>query len=85
MSDSHLKYTAFKATLIMPSLLLQKPSQKSRSREDLKSLERSMDLLTSGEILDLLHEGETIRKGLRLSNTPSTVANISKNFTREMD
>ena len=84
MSDSPLKDTTFKATLVMPSLLLQKPSQKSRSREHLKSLERRMDLLTSGEILDLLHEGETTRKGLRLSNTPSTVADISKNFTREM-
>ena len=84
MSDSPLKDTAFKATLVMPSLLLQKPSQKSRSREHLKSLERRMDSLTSGEILDLLYEGETTRKGLRLSNTPSTVADISKNFTREM-
>ena len=81
---SPLKDTAFKAILIMPRLLLQKPSQKSKSREHLKALERCMDLWTSGEILDLLHEEETIQKNLRPSNTPSTVAKISKKFTREM-
>ena len=43
-----------------------------------------MGLWTSGEILELLHEGETIQKDLRPSNTPSTVAEISKKFTREM-
>ena len=41
---SPLKDTAFKAILIMPRLLLQKPSQKSKSREHLKALERCMDL-----------------------------------------
>ena len=78
------KDTAFKAILIMPRLLLQKPSQKSKSREHLKALERCMDLWTSGEILDLLHEEDTIQKNLRPSNIPSTVAEISKKFTREM-
>ena len=43
-----------------------------------------MDLRTSGEILDLLHEGETIQRDLRPSNTPSTATEISKKFTREM-
>ena len=63
----------------MSSLLLQKPSQKSKSRESLKVLEWRMELWTSGEILDLLHEGATIQKDLRPSNTPSIVATISKN------
>ena len=63
--DSPLKGTAFKAIMIMPSLLLQKPYQISKSRKPLKALERRMDLWTSGEILDLLHEGETIQKDLR--------------------
>lgn len=39
-----------------------------------------MDLWTSGKILELLHETETIQKDLRLPNTPSTVAEISKNL-----
>ena len=43
LHDSSLKDTAFNAIMIMPSLLLQKPSQKSKSREHLKALERRMD------------------------------------------
>ena len=84
LHDSPLKDIPFKTIMIMPSLLLQKPSQKSKSREHLKALERRMDLWTSGEILDLIHKEETIQKDLRPSNTPPTVAEISKRFTREM-
>ena len=84
LHDSPLKDIALKATMIMPSLLLQKPPQKSKSREHLKTLERGMELSTSGEILNLLHELEMIQKDLRSSNTPSTVAEMSKKFTREM-
>ena len=36
----------------------------------------------SGEILDLLHERETIQKDLRPSNTPAAVAKNSKKFTQ---
>ena len=49
--DSPLKDIAFKAIMIMPSLLLKKPTQRSRSREHLKGLVRRMVLWTSGEIL----------------------------------
>ena len=34
--------------------------------------------------MELLKEAETIQKDLRVSNTPSTIAEISKKFTREM-
>ena len=47
-------------------------------------MEQRTDLWASREILDLLHNGEMIQKDLRPSNTPSTVAKISKRFTREM-
>ena len=74
LRDSTLKDITFKAAMIMPSLLLQKPSQKKKNREHLKALERRRDLWTSTDILNLLHEGETIQKDLRPSNTPSVVA-----------
>ena len=83
LHDSPLKNIALKAIMIMPSLLLQKPSQKSKSREHLKALEQLLDLWTSGEILDLLHEEKTIQKDLRPSNSPSAAAESSKRFARE--
>ena len=33
-------------------------------------------------MLDLLHEGETVQKYLRLSNTPSTVPNLQEIYSR---
>ena len=47
-------------------------------------MDQRTDLWTLEEILNLLHEGETNQKDLRPSNTPSTVTEISKKFTREM-
>ena len=34
--------------------------------------------------MELLKEAENIQKDVRVSNTPSTIAEISKKFTREM-
>ena len=65
LHDSPLKDIAFRAIMIMPSLLLQKSSQKSKSREHSKALERHMNVWISGEILDLPHEGETIQKDFK--------------------
>ena len=61
LHDSTMKDIAFKAIMIMPGLLPQKPSQKLKSREHLKALERRMDVWTSEEFLELLHEGEAIK------------------------
>ena len=82
--ESPLKDIAFKAIMVMPGLLLQKPSRKSKSKDHLTSLENRMKLWHAGEIMELLKEAETIQKDLRVSNTPSTIAEISKKFTREM-
>ena len=70
--------------MVMPSLLLKKPSGKSKSKDHLKSLENRMKLWHGGEIMELLKEAETIQKDLRVFNTPSTIAEISKRLTREM-
>ena len=84
MNESPLKDIAFKAIMVLPGLLQQKPSRKSKSKDHLKSLENRMKLWHAGEIMKLLKEAETIQKDLRASNTPSTIAEISKKFTREM-
>ena len=68
----------------MPSLLLQKPSQKSKSKDHLKSMENRIKLWHAGEIMGLLKEAEAIQNDLRVSNAPSITAEISKKFTREM-
>ena len=84
LHDSPMKDIAFKAIMIMPNLLLQKPSKKSKSKDHLKALERRIELWTSGELMELLYEAETIQKSLTSTNRPKTIAEISKKFIREM-
>ena len=69
-----LKDIAFKGIMVMPSLLLQKPSRKSKSKDYLKSLENRIKLWHAGEITELLKEAETIQNDSRVSNTPWTIA-----------
>ena len=60
LQDSPLKDIAFKAMMAMPNLLLQKPSQKSKSKDHLSALERKMELWYSAEVMELLKESEAI-------------------------
>ena len=82
--ESLLEDIAFKEIMVMPGLLLKKPSRESKSKDHLMSLENRMKLWHAGEIMELLKEVETIQKDLRVSNTPSTIAEISKKFSCEM-
>ena len=55
---SPLKNIALKAVMIMPSLLIQKPSNDSKSKDHTKALERRLQLWTDGHSAELLKEGE---------------------------
>ena len=82
--DSLLKDIAFKAIMVMPSLLLQKPSQKSKSKDHLRTLEWRLDLWESGEVMELLKESDTIQTNMKVTNKTTSINKISKKFTREM-
>ena len=84
LHDSPLKDIAFKAIMVMPSLLLQKPSQNSKSKDHLRALERRLELWESGEVMELLKEGDTIQKNMKATNKRASINAISKKFTREM-
>ena len=68
----------------MPSLLLQKPTKTSKSKDHLAALERRMSLWTEGHLLELLREGETIQKSLASTNKRKTTGEISKKFVEQM-
>ena len=70
--------------MIMPSLLLQKPSKKIKSKHHLKALERRMRLWQSYDLLELLQESLTIQRKLKSVKGSRTVAQISKKFVEEM-
>ena len=75
---------AVKAIMIMPNLLLQKPSKNSKVKDDLTALERRMQSWLEGDVMALLNEGETIQKNLTQQLTKGDIGKISKKFAALM-
>ena len=63
-SGSAMEYTALKASFVLQILLLQKPSQKSKTRDHATHLERRLELWKQGDIPSLIHEGRCIQRYL---------------------
>ncbi len=85
VEDSSIKTISLKAIMIMPALLLQKPSRKSKSKEHTTALSKRLELWEKGDLFNLLHEGETIQKNLLSSKTKrSSVKEITKEFIKKM-
>ena len=64
IKEAALHNIAFKAIIIMPNLLLQKPSKNSKAKDHLTALERIILSWFKGDLMKLLHEGERIQKNL---------------------
>ena len=64
---SALECVAMKAAMTMPTLLLQKPSSKSKAKEHTLHLESRLKLWLEGKLDDLVHEGRTIQRQLTRS------------------
>ena len=71
--SSALESIALTAAMVLPQLLLQKPTPKSKAREHSACLERRLQSWKVGDIPSLLHEGRTIQS--RLPKTKLTTAN----------
>ena len=65
---------------IMPALLLQNPSQTSKSKDHLAALSRHLELWDNGEISELLYEGTTIKERLSNGNNEMNIVKISSKF-----
>ena len=79
-----MKDVGFRTVMIMPSLLLQKPSKTSKSKDNLIALERRMEDWFNGDLQKLLHEGDTKQKGLQSSTGERNLNKISKQFADQM-
>ena len=79
-NDSPLKEIAFKAIMVMPNLLLQKPYKESKSKDHCKALARRMDPWLAGNIMELFNESLVIQKKLKSLEKPKTIAEISRNL-----
>ena len=68
----------------MPNLLLQKPSKNSKAKDDLTAVERRMQCWLKRDLMELLHEGEMIRRNLTQQLTKGDIGKISNKFTTLM-
>ena len=83
VDDSSLKDIAFKAIMVLPSLLLQKPSKKSETKDHCEVLQRRLTLRHDGNVLEVLKEGATIQGTFKSVNTQKTIGEISKKFVKK--
>ena len=87
-SSNTFQGIAMKVVAILPNLLLQKPSAKSKAKEHTKILEQRLEMWNNGNILGLLRDSRAIQKKLKsgkiktnLGNTNPMRRNIKKTET----
>ena len=68
-TESPIETFAIKAAMTMPTLLLQKPHAKSKTRDHITCLKRRLELWEKGDLAKLLKEGKSIQNHLRVSST----------------
>ena len=76
INDTPLWKIALKAVHVMPALLLQKPSQSSKSKDHHAALERRLKLWEEGKIEELLYKGKTIQGRLKSPVSSMTITKI---------
>jgi len=79
-----LESIALKAAMVLPQLLLQKPSRNSRVKDHIKCLQRRMSLWDDGDIQALVVEGRAIQQRLRQQQHTDEADRITKSFARLM-
>ena len=70
--------------MVIPALLLQKPSGNSKSKDFKQALERRFVWWQQGDLLKLLKESEFIQKRLKSSTPSKNIEAVSKKFSNLM-
>ncbi len=83
-TGSALESVSLKAATVLPSLLLQKPRQKSKQQEHIACLEQRFKLWEDGDISELLSEGRTIQSRLPKHRTHQEKDQLSRSFANLM-
>ena len=81
---SKLNKIALKVMMVLPTLLLQKPSQKSKAKQHTLSLERRITLWREGKISELEREVRHIQSKFKTNALKSHAENMTKRFSKFM-
>ncbi len=86
-TESAIETFAIKAAMTMPTLLLQKPHSKSKSKDHITCLRRRLTLWENGDIAELLKEGKAIQNHVRTSSRRTDKINearMARTFSKLM-
>ena len=81
VSTSALEGIALKAVIVLPILLLQKPSKASKAKEHATCLERRLRSWKEGNLNELLLEGRTIQSRLIKTSTLKSTQSVARFFS----
>lgn len=81
---SPLKEIALKAMMVMPALLLQKPSYKSKAKDHSACLARRLELWEIADFDALAREARTIQGKLQMNGRQMDQENLAKTFAKLM-
>ena len=84
VSSSAMESIAMKAIIVLPILLLQKPSAKSKAKEHNACLERRLNTWLGGDLSDLLLEGRTIQRRIPKSDSGDCQKCLAHSFANLM-
>ena len=79
-SKSALKNIAWKCFMLMPQLLLQKPSKTSKSKDHSEALKRRLLDWQKGNIMNIFDECTTIQKRIKKNSSANSIEAMLKKF-----
>jgi len=82
-SDNAFHGIAWKVFMVLPALMLQKPSAKSKARDHSNALSRRLELWQEGRFLDILRECKIIQSKLA-SRRQRTTEDVTRIFSKLM-
>ena len=82
--DTNLHRIALKVFMILPNLLLQKPSKQSKAKEHNVKLGERLQLWKDGDIKSLVNEGRTIQKRIINTNKKRSEPDVTRIFSKLM-
>ena len=83
-SASTLEAVALKAATVLPILLLQKPSKRSKTKHHTKCLERRLASWSNGDLEELVREGRTLQQRLPRDGSARANTNLARSFANLM-
>ena len=82
--NSNLQKVAIKVFMILPVLLLQKPSVSSKVKEHINVLQQRLKHWDEGNFLEILAEGRIIQRRLKSTSKKKKIPDVSRIFSRLM-